>query len=33
MYEGLKGALMNAVANMPGTGVGRGRRQSQAVEV
>ena len=32
MYEGLKGALMNAVANIAGTGVGRGRRQSQAVE-
>ena len=33
MYEGLKGALMNAVANIAGTGVGRGRRQSQAVEL
>ena len=32
MYEGLKGALMNSVANIAGMGLGRGRRQSQAVE-
>ena len=33
MYEGLKGALLGAVQNMTGSGVGRGRRQSQAAEV
>ena len=32
MYEGLKGALLGAVQNMSGSGVGRGRRQSQAAD-
>jgi hypothetical protein len=32
MFEGLKGALLGAVQTMAGTGVGRGRRQSQAAE-
>jgi SAGA-associated factor 73 len=32
MYEGLRGALLGAVQSMSGSGVGRGRRQSQAAE-
>jgi SAGA-associated factor 73 len=32
MYEGLRGALLGAVQSLSGTGVGRGRRQSQAAE-
>jgi hypothetical protein len=32
MFEGLKGALIGAVQNVAGSGVGRGRRQSQAAE-
>jgi SAGA-associated factor 73 len=32
MYEGLRGALLGAVQTMTGSGVGRGRRQSQAAE-
>ena len=32
LYEGLKGALLGAVQNITGSGVGRGRRQSQAAE-
>lgn len=32
LYEGLKGALLGAAQNIAGSGVGRGRRQSQAVE-
>ena len=33
MTEGLRGALLGAVQTMAGSGVGRGRRQSQAAEV
>jgi SAGA-associated factor 73 len=32
MYEGLRVALLGAVHGMPGSGVGRGRRQSQVSE-
>lgn len=32
MYEGLKGALLGAVASVPAGGMGRGRRQSQATD-
>jgi hypothetical protein len=32
MFEGLRGALMGAMPSMAGSGVGRGRRQSQAAE-
>jgi SAGA-associated factor 73 len=33
MIEGLRGALLGAVQTIAGSGVGRGRRQSQAAEV
>ena len=32
MYEGLRGALLGAGQNMTGSGMGRGRRQSQVAE-
>jgi SAGA-associated factor 73 len=32
MYEGLKVALLGAVHGITGSGIGRGRRQSQAAE-
>ena len=32
MYEGLKSAFLSAAANVAGSGIGRGRRQSQATE-